>query len=69
MQFTDNKTSFELLYTDQILIKLNYDDINKTGIKYIFSLDEIEFDIESYKLNKLYYEDGSYIYEIIDSEL
>lgn len=66
VEFTEEDTSFELLYTDSILLKLSYKDFRKTGVKYIVSLEELASDQEETELEEIYNEYGTYIYQVRD---
>lgn len=65
IKFTDEDTSFDLLYNDQMQINLSYKDIIKTNVDYIFSLEELDVDNEFVEFQKVYDEDGAYIYRIM----
>lgn len=64
---TNDNTSFELIALDNIKVNLNYNDLEKLKIKYVFSLDELEDEFNSNNIsNKRIYNDGQIIiYEIV----
>ena len=56
---TKNKTKFSLKSPDHIKIELNYQDLKKLKIKYIFALEDLENDFKDENIeNKLIYSDG-----------
>lgn len=65
-EIVDGESDVELLYTDNVSIKLNYKDLSKLNIKYILStvdLSETDFGTE---FEELYNEDGMYIYKVME---
>ncbi|MGO5372191.1 DUF7657 domain-containing protein [Holdemanella porci] len=63
---TQEKTSFELIQSDYITLKLSYKDINKAKVKYIFANGDcdINFDNGYVSFDKIYDEDGAKIYKL-----
>lgn len=61
---TDEESDVELLYADNVAIKLNYKDLEKLNIKYILSKED--FSEKSFKdeFEEIYNEDGMYIYKV-----
>ena len=57
----NEKTKFELMQEDLILISLNYDDICITGANYLVSNKELEENEKYY--TKVYDKYNSYIYK------
>lgn len=62
--FTENETNMELLQDDLMRLNLSFRDIEKTGVKYIFSLQPLTGDNQYVAFNEIYNERGSYIYEV-----
>lgn len=68
-EITDEKSSVELLFADNIAIKVNYDDLQKLNVEYVLSTVDIK---ENFKNNEeakntfeeIYNEDGMYIYKV-----
>lgn len=69
LNLTEEDTKFTLLQPDQIEVKVNIDDLNKTGIKYLLSSENLErFNTnENRYFKELYYNsvDNAYIYEYV----
>lgn len=63
IELTNEKTSFELLLHDYLLIHLNINDLDKLDVQYILSTYELE-DLED-KLECIYDEYNAYIYKVI----
>lgn len=63
VDFTDKATWFELIGLDSIMLHLSYQDIQKAGISYIYTQATLESQ-EGIIFEKLYDEDGSYIYQV-----
>ena len=61
---TDEESEVELLYEDNVAIRLNYKDLEKLNIKYILSKED--FNEKSFKdeFEEVYNEDGMYIYKV-----
>ncbi len=61
---TDEESEVELLYADNVAIRLNYKDLEKLNIKYILSKED--FNEKSFKdeFEEVYNEDGMYIYKV-----
>lgn len=64
IRFVEGRTKFKEISADAIAIDLSYDDIEKTGVKYIFSQAPIEGN-EKVEFAEKYCEDGCWIYEVI----
>lgn len=66
VDLTREKTDFSLITPDHLHIKLNYQDLKKLKIKYIFTLNNLENDFKEENIkNKLFYEDSQInIYKI-----
>lgn len=62
---TDKESSVELLYADNVAIKLNYNDLEKLNIEYILSTKDMSGEIYSEIFEELYNEDGMYIYKVM----
>ena len=62
IDLTKNETKFELIQADLFNLKLNYKDIKKLDIKYIYSPHEIN--THFINLVKIYEDDNSFIYEV-----
>ncbi len=63
-EITDKESDVELLYADNVSIKLNYNDLEKLNIEYILStvdLNKLNYDVE---FEEIYNEDGMYIYKV-----
>lgn len=56
----DTETEVVLLYADNIVININYKEVNKLNIEYILS----KKDISQFGFEKVYDEDGMYIFEV-----
>ena len=63
IDLTEDKTSFELLYTDSFVLHLNIDDISKIKARYIVSSEKIS-DVFLNKIKCIYKKDGIYIYKV-----
>lgn len=63
-EITDEESKVELIWADNVSIKLNYNDLEKLNIEYILSTKD--FSEESYadKFEELYNEDKMYIYKV-----
>ena len=61
----DDESEVELLYPDTILIRLNYEDLEKLNIKYILSTVDLYDDFTDEQFSKIYEEDGMYIFEVM----
>lgn len=61
---TDEESEVELLYADNVAIRLNYKDLEKLNVKYILSKED--FSEKSFKneFEEIYNEDGMYIYKV-----
>ena len=59
----DEPTSVSLAFEDRIKIQLSYADLEKIGIKYIYSLTPLT-STENVVLDEIYNEAGSYIYKV-----
>lgn len=62
--FTEEDTGMELVAADNILLKLSYKDIEKTGVSYILTRDELVSHAEC-SFEKLYDEAGCKIYQVM----
>jgi hypothetical protein len=60
---TEEPTSFNLIGADYMHINLSYDDVQKTGVSYFYSLAPLESK-DGLELHLIYNEYGSYIYQI-----
>lgn len=61
---TDEESTVELLFADNVAIKLNYNDLEKLNIEYILSRKDLSKEIYSDIFEELYNEDGMYIYKV-----
>ena len=66
VEITDEETTVELLYPDNIAIKLNYKDLNKIDVEYILSTADFSKEAFSNKFEELYSEDDIYIYKVME---
>lgn len=64
LNITEDKSSVELLYADQVALNLNYNDLEKLDIEYILSTRDLTEETYSDILEELYDEDGMYIYKV-----
>lgn len=64
LEITDEESSVELLFADQVGIKLNYKDLEKLDIEYILAKRDLSKEVYSEILEELYNEDGMYIYKV-----
>lgn len=65
VEFTNQKTSFELVWGDHIKVNLSYKDIEKTGATYLLCQGEIEPENNKYvEFDRVYGENGMSIYHI-----
>ena len=60
----DTETKVVLLYADNVVINLNYKDLEKLDIEYILSKTDINENGFDKEFEKLYYEDGLYIFKV-----
>ena len=65
IDFTTDATSFELFDKDVFFLHLSYKDIEKTGVNYIFALEELTSQSPDVSFDLAYSEDGTYIYHVI----
>lgn len=61
---TDEASSVELIYTDTVAIKVNYNDLEKLNIEYLLSTEDLSKESYSDMFEELYNEDGMYIYKV-----
>lgn len=61
---TEDETSVELLYEDTIILYLNYKDLERIGVSYIVT-SVPQSGAAGVELEKIYYENRSYIYRVI----
>ena len=52
------------MYADNVVINLNYKDLEKLDIEYILSKTDINENGFDKEFEKLYYEDGLYIFKV-----
>ena len=64
LNITDEKSTVELMYADQVAINLNYNDLEKLNIEYILSTKDLSEEEYSKIFEELYNEDGMYIYKV-----
>ena len=62
INLTEDNTSFELIQPDLFKLNLNYYDLNKLNVKYIYSNKKIE--TNNINIKNIYDNDNSYIYLI-----
>ena len=60
-----DESEIELLYPDTILVKMNYKDLEKFNIEYILSSVDLYDDFTEDQFEKLYEEDGMYIFKVM----
>ena len=65
INITDEETHIELPAADNMLIWLNYHDLEKIGIDYIVVKNDITKRGYDMEFEELYYEDGLYIFKPI----
>lgn len=63
---TDEESDVELIYADNIVLYVNYNDLDKINVKYIATFDDLSLESYASVFNKIYDEDGMYIFEVID---
>ena len=63
--FTEEETAFKLLGPDHMKLELSYQDIEKTGVRYVFSTTPLEEESPYVDFRLLYQESNAYIYEIV----
>lgn len=64
INFTKDRTTFELNQSDMFTLNLNYNDIDKLNIKYVISSENLVNDINFInKFHSVYEKDGIYIYK------
>ena len=63
---TDDESDVELLYADNIVLYVNYKDLDKIHVKYIASFDDLSLESFGSSFSKLYEEDGIYIFEVLE---
>ena len=61
---TDEKSDVELIYADNIVLYVNYNDLHKINVKYIATFDDLSQESYSQSFDKIYEEDGIYIFEV-----
>ncbi len=66
VEITDEETTVELLYPDNIAIKLNYKDLRKVNVDYILSTVDLSEKTFSDKFEEIYNEDDIYIYKVME---
>ena len=63
-EITNKESDVELVFADNVAIKLNYNDLEKLNIEYILSTTDLnEMDLGR-EFEELYDEDGMYIYKV-----
>lgn len=65
-EITDEESDVELLYADNVAIKLNYKDLEKLDIKYILSSKDFSEESFADEFEEIYNEDGMYIYKVME---
>ena len=66
VQVVDDETEVELLYPDDISVKLNYEDLNNLNVNYIISTTDLNEELKEEQFKKIYDEDGMYIFEVME---
>lgn len=61
---TAEESEVELLYADNVSIRLNYKDLEKLNIKYILSKEDFREKSFKNEFEEIYNEDGMYIYKV-----
>ena len=64
-EISNEDTDVDLLYPDNIALIVNYKDIEKLGIKYIITFDDMPLDVYGDNFKELYDEEGIMIYEYV----
>lgn len=62
VELTENETSFRLNYQDAYTILLNYNDLEKLGVKYMLSREEIVVEDNDIKLIEKYHNSTEMVY-------
>lgn len=65
-EITDEESDVELLFADNVAIKLNYKDLSKLNIEYILSTEDFSKKSFSNEFEEIYNEDGMYIYKVME---
>lgn len=65
-EITDGESNVELLFADNISIKLNYRELSKLNIEYILSTEDFSNKPFVDEFEELYNEDGMYIYKVME---
>ena len=60
----DKQSNVELLYADNVVINLNYNDLEKLNIEYILSKEDLNSKGFDTNFEELYNEDGLYIFKV-----
>ena len=60
----DKQSNVELLYADNVVINLNYNDLDKLNIEYILSKEDLNSKGFNTNFEELYNEDGLYIFKV-----
>ena len=65
-EIIDGKSKVELIFADNVAVKLNYKDIEKLNIDYILSTRDYNEQTFADEFEKIYSEDGLYIYKVTE---
>ena len=65
VKFTEQETSFSVGVTEDLIeLNLSYKDLRKTGVKYIFALEELDINNKYLSFRQIYNENNAYIYHV-----
>ena len=66
----EEETTLELLYPDNVLLKMNANDLTKNNINYVISRESLHSEERSLNeyLEEVYNEDGMFIYKVLDAQ-
>lgn len=65
-EIVDDESDVSLMFADNVSIKLNYKELSKLNIKYVLSTVDLYFDFSEDDFEKLYEEDGMYIFKVME---
>lgn len=64
ISMTEEPTTMELIQEDWVHVKLSFGDLENLGVDYILSREDLTTNDSTVRLNKMYEENGAYIYKI-----
>lgn len=69
LRIVDTPTDVDLMAADSIILYLNYKDLSKLGVKYIFTKDNLnEKEFSEKFFEEIYNEDNIYIYQVTEGK-